>query len=397
MPVVLAMMSAICCASAAFATPVDEASIWLLLDRLTPDISSSRVLWSRTLKSNPKPTDASLRAAAASDFVKTHGGTAGQAVAEAGVAAREAFRASAGTTQVASLNFLYTPQTTRCEVTDFASKLMTGAMTSDPTAYDVDILDDHKSVSISGFNRTGAMVGDVHSATRGGLFHSALRSGDLQFLVGSPIINVFDQKSSSIGIDVDGNIVIHKLLTGAQDYNRIATVTISKVTGYPVEMDETYQGEKSVRMRYVASQFHHYGSGITFPSVVTVTHYAIDGSITSEEDYSLQKATFNAPVQPKELYSVNPGSSIRDDRFGIPVTYKVQSSARLPSDEKVLSFVNQFKESLRKQHRHNASNSFTSHVYMLSSILVLTGILLWLRGRNGQVSNRQNLAKCIDR
>lgn len=358
-----------------YAAPVNQNDVWNNLNTLGLRIKTSKIHWERTITIQPHPTDASLESSRVAAYVKRHGGSIAQAKGESELAAQAAMRLSAGTTQKAQLSFLNSGPITRCEVEDFASELMNGVKNNDPTAYDVDIIDDKKSVSLSGYKKNGKMIGNAQKASEGGLQHSAIRPGDLQFLIGSPLTAVFTQQDTQASIDSKGNIILNKAF-GKENYYRIATITVSNLYGFPIQMDETYKGEHTVRMRYIASQFQQYNEGIYFPSLVTITHYDINGGETSKEEYNLVSAVFNLTVSNDELYQVNEGSSVRDTRFASPVSYSVKGQ-KFPSDQSVLSLVQKNQISAEAEHASTRKN--TTLTITIAFFMIVLGMYLWIR------------------
>lgn len=368
-------------------------AVWKRLEKADSHITGSQVTWLVTRTVSPSPlTERDIEKLVAStkkDSEARHLDDAQtQAVIKKFVAAFE--QNAKGTTHIGTLAFLHQGQTTRCDV-----------FTQSKAYFAIDYYDGTNIVSLTGFDKhpnpgvrptQGTLVRAEQS-----LPYSAVRPGDLLFMVGQPVTDVFRPEDSKVQQNSDGSITLEKPQK-IQQLDFLLRLHLSKEGMHPISMECIQKGSSRLLLRWSIGSYKQRDGGVDFPEDFKVEAFNKAQQVSVTEDYKLIKGAFNQAADLTEL-RVPSGSIIDDFRFGRPhvASYRINTKGLLPSDEKVRDFLAQQGRPLNaavgqpnatptsadpQQTSTNSlapTNTYSVTPLALGALLFLTGCSLWVR------------------
>ena len=369
-------------------------SIWERLKVAGNRVNSSQITWLRTTTVAPSPSplseqDVQKIAASTRQEGEKHHDTEEQIQTLTKKFTAIARRHAQGYTKTNTMAFLHQGQTTRCDV-----------FTQEKTYFAIDYYDGTNIVALIGFDKdpTSGVKPNQGTLVRGDkpLSYSAIRSGDLLFMVGQPVTEVFHPEDSKLQQNSDGSVTLEKPQK-LQELDCVLRLHLSKEDLTPISMDYLRKGSSQPLFRWTVGHKKMYPGGVAFPEEFKFEAFNGAKQVTLTEDYTIVKVAFNKAADLTEL-RVPPGSVIDDMRFGQAniASYTLNTKGILPTDEKV-------KDLLLKQGRpvdsktgksdaapanaeatQAAPDSLAASTYSeaslaLGALMILGGCLLWRR------------------
>ena len=377
-------------------------SVWKRLEVADSRISASQITWLRTTTVAPS----SLQEQDIQKFTaqitessnqqgKEHNLTDEQIEAITKKSIANFLRRMKGVTKTNTMAFWHHEQTTRCDV-----------FTEEKKYFAIDYYDGTNIVALIGFDKdpSSGVKPNQGTLVRGEepLSYSATRPGDLLFMVGQPVTQVFHPEDSKLQQNSDGSVTLEKTQRW-QDMDCLLRLRLSKEGLRPLSLDCIIKDTSALLLRWSAGTKKSYLGGISFPETFKVEAFNGAQQVTLTEDYTIVKAAFNKAADLTEL-RVPPGSAIGDMRFGQDnvASYTLNTKGILPTDEKV-------KDLLLKQGRPvdsaiaksdavpqdadtpqtapktlAATNPYSAASFSLGALFILGGCFLWKRSSSGE-------------
>lgn len=367
-------------------------SVWERLQVADSRVNESQLSWLKTTTVAPTPlSEQEVQRIAAATRQRNEKKNIPDAQLEAFIerVIAGARRHAKGYTRTNTMAFLHQGQTTRCDV-----------FTEKKAYFAIDYYDGTNIVALIGFDKdpNSGVKPNQGTLVRGDepLSYSATRPGDLLFMVGQPVTNVFHPEDSKLQQNNDGSVTLEKTQKW-QDMDCLLRLRLSKENLRPVSLECIIKNTSALLLRWSAGNEKSYPGGVSFPETFKVE--AFDGAqrVTLTEDYKLVKGAFNKAADLTEL-RVPPGSIIDDLRFGQAhnASYTLNPKGILPTDEKVKDLLlkqgrpvdgavkqsgaaSTNADSQQTEPKSLASNNYSEASLALGALMILGGCLLWRR------------------
>lgn len=270
-------------------------------------------------------------AAQAAERARLEGLSAAEQTQRAQLARMVVAQQRAGYSQEAKLSFTTDQvRVVRCEVVE-------GPPSSKPngsTAAYLDYTDGTNQVNIEGADTSGPQYGFIRRDPSQALRHSAPDFGDVQFLIGWPVLDAFSPGDSTLRVEKVDELVLERKLP-IQGMPFQARMIVSTVTWRPVRMEVINPYDQSVLRRYRTSGYHRHGETIWFPNHVSVEYPLRDGRVLRSSTFDLVDVKLNEDADLSSVQHPLPhGASISDYRFNEGVRYRLGHDT-VPSDDAV--------------------------------------------------------------
>ena len=370
-----------------------NSSVWERLKVADSRIRASQLTWSRTITIAPSPlTEKDIQKIVAStkqDGEKRHLTEAQiEASTKKLIAGVQLY--AKGDTRTNTMAFLHQGRTTRCDV-----------LTETKTYFAIDYYDETNIVSLIGFdkNPNSGVRPNQGTLVRGEqpLPYCAIRSGDLLFMAGQPVTEVFHLEDSKLQQNSDGSVTLEKSQK-VQELDCLLRLRLSKEDLSPVSMDCLQKDTSQLLFRWTAGRKKMYPGDVEFCEDFKVEAFNGAKQVSITEKYAMVKAAFNKAADLTEL-RVPPGSVIDDMRFGQAnvASYTLNTKGILPTDEKVKALlikegrpvndntvnksdaVPASADSPQTAPDALATNTYSAASLALGSLLILGGCFLWKR------------------
>ena len=370
--------------------------VWNRLKEADSQISASQITWLTTTTFAPEPLseqDIEKLIASTKEEGERRHETAAQIQAITKKFVTGAEQNAKGFTKANTMVFLHQSQTTRCDV-----------LTQKKAYFAIDYYDGINIVSLIGFdgNPNSGIRPNQGTLVRGEqpLPYSAIRPGDLLFMVGQPVTEVFHPEDSKVQQNNDGSITLEKPQK-VQQLDCLLRLHLSKEDLRPVSLECVQKGTSELLFRWSAGRYKQYPGGAAFPEGFKFEGFDSAQRVSVTEDYKLLKGAFNQAADLTEL-RVPPGSEIGDMRFGQAhiASYTLNTKGLLPTDEKVRDFLKQQGRPLKgaveqsnaapasaapQQTSTNSTSTHSAAPLALGALLMLAGCCLWGRpGKHGR-------------
>lgn len=309
---------------------------WAEIHKVDALLVKSKVTWKRIYSSLPVPSlDVAKLSALSAEKARVQGMDAKSTEETLTQAKQRVFLEQQGYVQSATLRFEHNSDATYCDVTEEMPHLHNASSNQADFGHTIDYFDGLNAVSLMGVGPSTPIAGVLTRDRNEALNYCAHGFGEPIFLVGTPITSVFEQINSSLVLDPNGFCIIERVV-GQNDSALRYSLTVSTRTWRAVKLEVRKVRTNTLILRYVASEFKRYNSGIWLPTHISITRFNKTGVKVGTISYSLVEASFNDSAHLTHInHPVPEGTILHDFRFGVNNVAPYRVVHQIPSDDHV--------------------------------------------------------------
>ena len=271
------------------------------------------------------------------DSMRRQGEERGQTEAEIeasiqwGVAAQRRF--ARGETKIRTMKLWHRGPKTRCDV-----------LSADKAYLVIDYYDGTNAVALIGYDKnpqsgfrpnygtpvnserySGVKPNQGFLVRERPLSYSVTRPGDLLWMAGARVTDLFSRANSTVQANADGSVTLEKAQM-VDTLNCLLRLRLSPTDLKPISMECFIKDHPRPLYRWSAGRTQNYPGGVAFLQTFRVEEFNGRGQAETTEDYTIIHGAFNRAADLGEL-RVPPGSVIDDMRFGEAYTVSYQVGA----------------------------------------------------------------------